>query len=648
LLKPSAPEASDTTEGQALFVGEEALVLLTAALPVPLLISRADGDGAILFSNQAAAKLAQLHPRELLGRRAPDFYVCSEDRERLLCALRRDGEVADCEIRLRTGQGTEFWASLSVRLFQHAGGPLLITALRNIDDQRNSRDKITGLLRQIERQKAELEHRVHERTRELSEARDAAARARQQLVDAIEGISEGFVLYDAEDRLVLCNSKYRDDFSFSPELIRPGRLFEEIVREGTARGQLPDGYDAETWIRERLNRHGSSDKPTVVRRKDGRWVRMTEYRTSEGGIVGLRADITELVRRQEALEENRRLLRAVIDAVPAVINVKDRDSRYVLMNRFQGEVYGVAPESALGLTSIDLVGESYGAASHQFDRQVIESGAALPFTERDFVDVRGRPHTWLTAKMPLKDDRGSVTNVVTVALDITDLKATERARTNLSRYFAPNMVEMLAGSDEPFGPARAQNIAVLFVDLVGFTRICAEEPPEIVFTLLREFQKRMAACLFDCAGTLDKYMGDSLMATFGTPETGADDATRALRCARAMLREMAAWNVERREAGSDPILAAVGLHFGPALLGNVGDARRLEFAVIGDTVNVANRLEKLARPLDVGIVVGEELVERVRRESGPDALELEGLTRAGSQVIRGRSAPIAVWTLPRA
>jgi adenylate cyclase len=312
------------------------------------------------------------------------------------------------------------------------------------------------------------------------------------------------------------------------------------------------------------------------------------------------------------------------------------------VNRAHGEVWGT-PEQAIGKTSFDLVGGRYGVLSRQLDLQVIESGEQLPFAERELVDIAGRPRTWFTAKMPLKDTAGEVANVVTVALDITRLKETERARANLSRYFAPNMVELLAASDEPFGPARSQDIAVLFVDIVGFTRLCSEAPPEQVFALLREFLKRMATCVFECAGTLDKYTGDGMMATFGTPEPGERDATRALRCAHAMRRAMAAWNEALCAAGRDPITIAIGAQYGPALLGNLGSERRLDFGVVGDTANVANRLEKLARPLRAELVVGEALVDRVRDESGADAPELAGLVRLGPKRLRGRAAPVPVW-----
>ena len=95
--------------------------------------------------------------------------------------------------------------------------------------------------------------------------------------------------------------------------------------------------------------------------------------------------------------------------------------------------------------------------------------------------------------------------------------AAERARSNLSRYFSPNIVEMLAAQDEPLGAVRRQTVAVLFVDIVGFTRMAEAMAPEAVVTMLRQFHDRMTAQIFACGGTVEKYIGDEIFAVFGVP-----------------------------------------------------------------------------------------------------------------------------------
>src|SRR6266852_1891153 len=176
--------------------------------------------------------------------------------------------------------------------------------------------------------------------------------------------------------------------------------------------------------------------------------------------------------------------------------------------------------------------------------------------------------------------------------------AAERARTNLSRYFSPNLVEMLADRDEPLGAVRRQTVAVLFADIVGFTSMAERMTPEGVVAMLREYHERMTAPIFACDGTVDKYIGDAIFAVFGVPAASSADAANALKCADMMLAALDCWN-EEREARDEPCLAmGIGLNYGPA--------------VIGDTVNTAARLQGLTRSLETPLVVGDPLVSAVK------------------------------------
>lgn len=218
--------------------------------------------------------------------------------------------------------------------------------------------------------------------------------------------------------------------------------------------------------------------------------------------------------------------------------------------------------------------------------------------------------------------------------------ALERTRENLSRYFSPNVVDELAGNDTPLREVREQDVAVLFVDLVGFTAYAADRPARDVIETLRQFHARMEACVFDHNGTLDKYLGDGLMATFGTPIAQSDDGARALACARAMLKSVADLNIERAGAGQVPLQISVGLHSGPVVLGDIG-TNRLEFAVIGNTVNVASRMEGLTRQLDTSLVVSEDAYDRAKSQGA----QMQGLDVVAGQTIRGLSGAVQVWRL---
>jgi len=221
--------------------------------------------------------------------------------------------------------------------------------------------------------------------------------------------------------------------------------------------------------------------------------------------------------------------------------------------------------------------------------------------------------------------------------------AAVRERTNLARYFSPNVVEELSRNDEPLKQVRTQSVAVLFVDIVGFTAFANGRHPTEVIATLREFHAAMEEQVFRHSGTLDKYLGDGLMATFGTPFEGDNDAANALKCSYSMIAAVDALNKSRSQRGQPAIKASFGLHYGSAVLGDIG-ANRLEFAVIGDTVNVASRLEGLSRSLGCSLVASDSIIQKVR-ESGLDPeARFSDLVRRPDQPIRGVEQPVAIWT----
>lgn len=126
-----------------------------------------------------------------------------------------------------------------------------------------------------------------------------------------------------------------------------------------------------------------------------------------------------------SLSETTHLLLAIIDSLPAVISAKDRESRYLIMNKYQASLYDTTPEGAVGCTAGELLGEEYGAYTADKDRQVIESGQPSPSYEERYQDAFGIEHDWLTTKVPLHADNGNVYGVASISLDISDLKRTE-------------------------------------------------------------------------------------------------------------------------------------------------------------------------------------------------------------------------------
>jgi adenylate cyclase len=190
---------------------------------------------------------------------------------------------------------------------------------------------------------------------------------------------------------------------------------------------------------------------------------------------------------------------------------------------------------------------------------------------------------------------------------------------------------------------REQDAAVLFADLIGFTSWAERHAPHEVIALLREVHGRLEDEVFRYGGTLDKFIGDGLMATFGTPDPGPRDATNALACLKSIVDDFAAWNHRRSTRGKAPIQISVGLHYGSVVVGNIGTDRRLELAVLGDTVNVAARIEALTRELHCAALVSTAAAEAAMREEPAEAGGiLAKFVERGAVALKGREQPVAV------
>jgi adenylate cyclase len=193
--------------------------------------------------------------------------------------------------------------------------------------------------------------------------------------------------------------------------------------------------------------------------------------------------------------------------------------------------------------------------------------------------------------------------------------AESQLRATLSRFVPAKLVEELERDPgTQFGALRARthNVAVLFIDIRGFTTMAEDLEPAAVLELLNEYRRRVTAPIVENGGIIDKFIGDAVMAVFGVPRPHASDAGAALRCGVEVLENVAIWNEERRRNGKPPVNVGVGAHYGEVIVGVIGEGERLEYTVIGDTVNLAQRAERIAARSDSPIFVTRELLEMAK------------------------------------
>lgn len=221
-----------------------------------------------------------------------------------------------------------------------------------------------------------------------------------------------------------------------------------------------------------------------------------------------------------------------------------------------------------------------------------------------------------------------------------------REKANLARYFPDKTAQLLAGKTNPFSTPREHDCAVVFADLVAFTSWSQQHTPAQTIELLRDVHGILAQVIFRNNGTLDKYISDGLVATFGTPEPTENDASRALIAAIEMADAFETWQQLRVNSSRDELKLAIGVHYGPVVIGDIGSEERLEFAVLGDTVNMANRLEAATREIGCRCVVSGDLVEAAEAENMAEVARYRDRLETHKPIaLRGRSGETPVLVL---
>lgn len=221
------------------------------------------------------------------------------------------------------------------------------------------------------------------------------------------------------------------------------------------------------------------------------------------------------------------------------------------------------------------------------------------------------------------------------------MRDAERDRANLARFFSPQMVEHMIAIETPLKNDSYQPATILFVDMVGFTTFCAENWPRTVIDTLRVFLALLSEQVFAHNGTIDKFLGDGLLAVFGAPKQGPVDSVNAVRCALAMQRTISEWNERSGRLPQHTLEVAIGIHSGHVIMGDIGSEHRLEFAVLGDTVNIASRVEGKCRSLNASILVTASVIDSLKGEGGGGIAA--DFVDFGMQPLRGRNSPVHLF-----
>jgi adenylate cyclase len=211
-------------------------------------------------------------------------------------------------------------------------------------------------------------------------------------------------------------------------------------------------------------------------------------------------------------------------------------------------------------------------------------------------------------------------------------------RSNFERYFSPNIASVIAEQQDAGKlPSQKQPVVIFFSDIRGFTPMSEDMSPDDIATLLTEYFTEMVEIVFEHSGTLDKFMGDAIMALWGAPIVHADDADRAMQCALDQLVVLEKMNAKWKEQGRPPVAIGIGINFGEVFAGNIGSDRRLEYTVIGDAVNTASRLCSSAGLNE--ILISEPFYKALKKPPQVEALE--------PIQVKGKAKKVPVYRVKR-
>ena len=236
----------------------------------------------------------------------------------------------------------------------------------------------------------------------------------------------------------------------------------------------------------------------------------------------------------------------------------------------------------------------------------------------------------------------ALANYAAVAVERARLNAKilaeEKKRERLGRFLSPEVTNRIHATDESQGAAlgvpEVKEVSILFADIVGFTSMSENMSPASVALLLNDYLSRMTDVIFKYEGTLDKYIGDAIMAVYGAPLDMTDHAARAIRSALEMQERLIDFNNDRKDGQGPQLQIRIGINTGKAVAGEIGSIRKKEYTVLGDTVNTASRLESsVAKP--GMIVIGENTYEAVK--------DLFDCRPMGKATLKGKAKEVSVF-----
>jgi PAS domain S-box-containing protein len=346
----------------------------------------------------------------------------------------------------------------------------------------------------------------------------------------------------------------------------------------------------------------------------------------------LRADRSaleaQLIRVGEEYQTLQDFNESILQSMTSGLLVGDKDTHRILkVNRAMEHFSGFSAADVVGKTVEEVFAGLHGLPIREFAEEVERQGTITLRKHRLYTDD-GREFYRSIKGQVFYDQQGKNRGVIVI---IDDISRTELLRETFSRYLSPQVLEqVLTDKQRPSLQSARRDLTVLFADIRNFTRFAELHQPEEVVEVLNQYLDIMVDVLFKYQGTLDKFLGDGLLALFGTPLPQVDHAQRAVRAALEIQQAIGAFNTSRGRQGAMTLDIGIGINSGEAVVGNIGSEKRMEYTVVGDMVNVAHRLQTQAQGGEV--LISDTTLAHVR--------ELVTVYATVEAQVKGRQQPV--------
>ncbi|MDP6818294.1 MAG: GAF domain-containing protein [Alphaproteobacteria bacterium] len=320
---------------------------------------------------------------------------------------------------------------------------------------------------------------------------------------------------------------------------------------------------------------------------------------------------------------------SMLESMSNAVVTLDEDGKIVTCNASGLRIMRVAQDDIIGKQAEEFFADKNAWIVEKIAR-VTETGESDIVMDSEMV-FDGEEMSINVTVLPLQDAKK---NMLGAMIMMEDISSEKRVKSTMARYMDPSLADQLVEGGEEMLGGQGKDATVLFSDIRGFTTLTEELGAQGTVQLLNEYFTVMVDCIQAESGVLDKFIGDAIMAIFGTPFAHEDDEDRGVRCACAMMAELNVFNAERIAKDKLPVDMGVGVNTGYVVSGNIGSPKRMDYTVIGDGVNLSARLESACKQYSAHILISEFTMAKLRGTYRSREID--------KVVVKGKTEPVGV------